>query len=63
MAIINATEYRGKSPRYVMTLENGDPLGYAQSAEDLERQALSFGRPGDVLVVTDHNGRTSEIML
>lgn len=64
--LIIATERRpGRvgAPRYELSTEDGDLLGYASQYNDIEPQALALANPGDTLRIELANGSVQEIEL
>lgn len=64
--VIIATERRpGRLgvPRYELSTEDGQLLGYANLRDDIERNALAISNPGDTLRIEMVNGSVEEIEL
>ena len=51
------------APRYELSTEDGDLLGYATQYNDIEPQALALSNPGDILRIELADGTTQEILL
>jgi hypothetical protein len=51
------------APRYELSTEDGQPLGYAHLYNDIEPQALALANPGDTLRIELADGSVQEIEL